>query len=119
MGILCLLMLIVYVFSVMFVQLAKDTPLRDTHFPSVGDTMGNLLLGGILPDMAPWTYSLGKESVVYACLFMLFVLLAFVTVMNMLIGVLVEVVSVTAQVEKESNQVKDVKNVLIKLVAEL
>merc|ERR1712232_1470323 len=69
--------------------------------------------------MAPWTYSLGQESPVYACLFMVFVLLAFVTVMNMLIGVLVEVVSVTAQVEKESNQVRDVKNVLIKLVGEL
>lgn len=117
--ILCLLMIILYVFAVMFTQLAKESSLSKTHFPSVPRSMVNLMLGGILPDMAPWTYSLGNESIFIGCLFFVFVLLAFITIMNMLVGVLVEVVGVVATVEKESNQVQAVKMVLVRLLDEL
>merc|ERR1712039_1007942 len=63
--------------------------------------------------MAPTTYAFAKENALFAALFLFFVFLGFVTIMNMLIGVLVQVVGVVAAVEAESNQLSEVKNVLL------
>merc|ERR1719343_955275 len=80
--------------------------------------MSTLLLGGILPDFAPTTHDFAAEEFFFAVFFFMFILLAYVTIMNMLIGVLVEVVSVVASVEKETNQVAAVKRVLLKWTPE-
>merc|ERR1719336_1892173 len=56
---------------------------------------------------------------ILACMFYLFVFLSAFTVMNMLIGVLCEVVSAVAATEKEELLVNYVKNKVEKIVDEL
>jgi len=117
--IMCLLVMIIYTFAIVFTQLAKGTDLEKNVHPNAKcsdmvTTMSTLLLGGILPDFAPTTEDFAAEDFFFAAFFFMFILLAYVTIMNMLIGVLVEVVAVVASVEKETNQVAAVKRVLLK-----
>jgi len=117
--IMCLLFMIIYTFAIIFTQLAKGTDLEKNVHPNAKcsdmvTTMSTLLLGGILPDFAPTTEDFAAEDFFFAAFFFMFILLAYVTIMNMLIGVLVEVVAVVASVEKETNQVAAVKRVLLK-----
>merc|ERR1712151_1263047 len=69
--------------------------------------------------MAQTTYALGEEQPFLAVVFVGFVLLGFVIIMNMLIGVLVEVVSVVASVEKETRQVRSVKAGLVRILEDM
>jgi len=115
----CVLFLVIYTFAIVFTQLAKGTDLEKNVHPNAKcsdmvTTMSTLLLGGILPDFAPTTEDFAAEDFFFAAFFFMFILLAYVTIMNMLIGVLVEVVAVVASVEKETNQVAAVKRVLLK-----
>jgi len=112
--IMCLLIMLIYMFAIVFTQLAKGTDLEMSICSDMLTTMSTLLLGGILPDFKPTTEDMAAEDIFFAAFFFIFVLLAYVTIMNMLIGVLVEVVSVVASVEKETNQVAAVKRVLQK-----
>merc|ERR1719356_1320670 len=114
----CLLAMIIYTFALIFTQLAKGTDLEKTICSDMLTTMSTLLLGGILPDFKPTTDAMAAEDFFFAAFFFMFVLLAYVTIMNMLIGVLVEVVSVVASVEKETYQVAAVKRVLQKWAPE-
>jgi len=111
----CILMTtLLYVFGILFVQVARDSGLNhDGSFRNVPMAMASLVLGGLIPDMAPMTYDFAKENLLFAALFFVFVLLGFITIMNMLIGVLVQVVGVVANVEAETNQLADVKRVLL------
>merc|ERR1740129_1627968 len=111
--------MIVYVFAIVFTRLGKETSLAANICKNVPTTMITFLLGGIVPDMERATMQFAAEHILFAVLFLLFVLLAFLTIMNMLIGVLVEVVNVVAAVEKETNQVAAVKNVLTKWAPEV
>jgi len=108
----CVLFLVIYTFAIVFTQLGKGTELEKRLCPDMLTTMGTLLLGGILPDVAPTTLEMAAENIFFGVCFFLFVLMAYVMIMNMLIGVLVEVVAVVASVEKEKNQVASVKRVM-------
>jgi hypothetical protein len=121
----CLLVCIVYVFAIAFVQLMGPNgaiPLTDEFqalefFPSVTKAMVTLLLQGTLPDEAALIIPVGDEHPIMWCLIMLFILLAGLTVMNMLVGVLCEVVSVVSSVEKETLLVNFVKTQLQEMLA--
>lgn len=113
---LCLLAGIIYVFGIMFVQLLKGTPNGDNYFPTVPDAMNSLLLDGTLPDQAQIINDVGDEGWVYRFLVLFYILLASLTVMNMLVGVLCEVVSVVSAVEKESLLVNYVKGTLLHML---
>merc|ERR1711970_1154913 len=90
---LLLLIIIMYVFAIAFVQLADGTDVGLSHFEAVPESMFTLLIYGVLLDNVGFlTKALGGEYVL-ASLFLLFILLAALTVMNMLVGVLCEVVS--------------------------
>lgn len=69
--------------------------------------MNNLLLRGILPAPGQWVAELGDSEWVLWPICMCFVLLTFIVLLYMLMGVLVSVVGVIAQTEKESKQVVD------------
>jgi len=114
----CVLFLVIYTFAIVFTQLGKGTELEKRLCPDMLTTMGTLLLGGILPDIAPTTLEMATEHFFFGACFFIFVLMAYVMIMNMLIGVLVEVVAVVASVEKEKNQVASVKRVLQKWAPE-
>lgn len=109
---LCLLGGILYIFGIAFVQLMKDTPAGDLYFPKVPQAMDSLLLRGILPDESEMIDTVGEDGWVFKIIVLFYILLASLTVMNMLVGVLCEVVSVVSAVEKESLLVTYVKATL-------
>jgi len=116
-----LLVLVIYVFAVGLKILCKGTNLGqiDADYHSVPGSMATLLLRGLLPDPAEHVYSMGKESFWFALIFMVFLIFAAITIMNMLVGVLVEVVSTIATVEREACRASYVKTKLKKLMETL
>jgi hypothetical protein len=113
---LTLLTIIIYVFAIAFTQLAEGTELAVERFSSVPAAMSTLLLWGTLPDMADLVEQVGGVNPLYSVLMLIFILLASLTVLNMLIGVLCEVVSVVSAVEKEQMTVQFVKSKLLQLI---
>jgi hypothetical protein len=99
---LLLLTIIMYIFAIAFVQLAPEGGyIKSEYFEAVPSSMYTLLLYGVLLDnVGTLTKALGGEPVLL-CLFLLFILIGALTVMNMLVGVLCEVVSAVASTEQE------------------
>eukprot|EP00928_Gymnodinium_smaydae_P017746 TRINITY_DN16786_c0_g3_i1.p1 TRINITY_DN16786_c0_g3~~TRINITY_DN16786_c0_g3_i1.p1 ORF type:complete len:635 (-),score=171.35 TRINITY_DN16786_c0_g3_i1:81-1985(-) len=110
-----LLAMFIYLFAIFFAQLAKGTPLEQTHFTSVQDSMYVLLLGGILADQEGLMSDLGRQHALYVALFLVYFLIVVLTLLNMLLGVLVDVVNVVAAVEKEKNNMLEVKTRLMNI----
>jgi len=101
-SVMCLLIIIMYVFAIAFKQLADGTIMGAYYFPTVQHSMYTLLIyGTFLDDLAPFCDEVGAESAACLALVMTYVLLAACTVLNMLIGVLCEVVTAVAETEKE------------------
>jgi len=118
---LLLLTFVIYVFAIMFTQLrvGEGTPLWTEEFRTVPRAMNFLLLKGTLPDLADTVEEIGRHGTVYAVLFLIFTLLSSLTVMNMLIGVLVDVVSVVSCVEKEEITMRFVKRKMLELLRKI
>merc|ERR1712050_59665 len=112
---LVLLMITIYVFALTFRQLTDSTPLGDKYFPSVPEAMTTLLLEGALPDLASFVYNCFDEHWSYAILLVIFILIASLTVMNMLVGVLVEVVAMVSTMENESLMVTMVRAKMLQM----
>jgi len=99
---LLLLILLMYVFAVAMTQLLEDTAVGEKYFGTVFKSMYSLWLHGtLLDDVSIMSDRLLKLSPIYLGIYFFYILLAALTVMNMLIGVLCEVVSATAATEKE------------------
>lgn len=108
-----LLVLVLYVFGIAFTQLARDNPTAEVHFGNISDSMTTLLLNGIFLDsVSDVVREIGKDNLLLSSLFIGFILVATLTVMNMLVGILVEVISVIASVEKEQLLVSKVQSKL-------
>eukprot|EP00929_Paragymnodinium_shiwhaense_P095734 TRINITY_DN57005_c0_g1_i1.p1 TRINITY_DN57005_c0_g1~~TRINITY_DN57005_c0_g1_i1.p1 ORF type:complete len:718 (-),score=88.40 TRINITY_DN57005_c0_g1_i1:9-2162(-) len=110
---LCLLVLIIYIFAIAFRLLTDGLPLGDAYFSSVPTAMGSLLLLGTIPDMEQIVRDCSTADIFMGALILLFILVASLTVMNMLIGVLCEVVSVVASVERDQMDADFVKSSLL------
>jgi len=93
-------LIIIYVFALLFTQIADGDQTR--YFATVPSAMNSLLLDGILPSHAGIVNGAAEENWVFWPLTMVFICLAVLTLMNMLVGVLVEVVGAIAITEKES-----------------
>eukprot|EP00441_Pelagodinium_beii_P045219 CAMPEP_0197620496 /NCGR_PEP_ID=MMETSP1338-20131121/1318_1 /TAXON_ID=43686 ORGANISM="Pelagodinium beii, Strain RCC1491" /NCGR_SAMPLE_ID=MMETSP1338 /ASSEMBLY_ACC=CAM_ASM_000754 /LENGTH=929 /DNA_ID=CAMNT_0043189705 /DNA_START=17 /DNA_END=2806 /DNA_ORIENTATION=- len=112
-----LLFIIVYVFAVLFTQLCKQTSLAtEDRFGSILSSMSFLLISSTAPDLVTIMPRIGAENMAFAVLYGLFIVLASLTVMNMLAGVLVEVVRAVSVVEREQMEVNNVKSHLHKLL---
>eukprot|EP00927_Polykrikos_kofoidii_P039652 TRINITY_DN33994_c0_g1_i1.p1 TRINITY_DN33994_c0_g1~~TRINITY_DN33994_c0_g1_i1.p1 ORF type:complete len:738 (-),score=115.54 TRINITY_DN33994_c0_g1_i1:302-2470(-) len=115
---LAFLFVVLYFFAIAFKQLSNETRIGTMYFSTVGHSMATLLLHGCfgedLPDVAG---HLSDHHILFAALLMVFVLIASLTIMNMLVGVLVEVVSVVSKVEKEQIVVSFVKQQLSTLLS--
>ena len=104
--VMCLLVLVLYVFSIAFTQLAAGTVMGSFYFPTVQHSMYTLLIyGTFLDDIAPFCDEVGAESAACLLLVFVFTILAACTVLNLLIGILCEVVSAVAATEKEEMMV--------------
>lgn len=115
---LCLLIIVMYVFAIAFTQLTTETRVGDKYFRTVPDSMFTLLIyGTLLDNIGVMAKELGGDSLLIAGVFFVFVLIAALTVMNMLIGVLCEVVNAVAATEKEEMLVTYVNRKLHQVVS--
>lgn len=117
---LSLLVTLVYVFSLAFTQLLRDTPAGDFYFPSLTHGMFALFfhgcLGEQLPDMASGIFAEGID--VGICL-MIFIFLGPFTVMNMIVAVLVHVVSSVATLQQINQQNGVIRERVFQVLKEL
>merc|ERR1712217_832217 len=81
--------------------MTKGDDIGNQYFESVPVAMNTLLLDGILPDAAVLVNDMAGANPILWPFIMGFILLASLTLMYMLIGVLVEVIGVIAVTEKE------------------
>mmetsp|Transcript_73278 Transcript_73278/g.164665 ORF Transcript_73278/g.164665 Transcript_73278/m.164665 type:complete len:570 (+) Transcript_73278:89-1798(+) len=117
---LLLLLILIYVFAIALRQLTADTTVGLTYFSSIPKSMHTLLLDGTLMDGPGTLISLMEADgdYVFIIIFYIFVTLSALMVMNMLIGVLCEVVSAVAATEKESITVATVKDGFQRIIDE-
>eukprot|EP00927_Polykrikos_kofoidii_P007814 TRINITY_DN13207_c1_g3_i1.p1 TRINITY_DN13207_c1_g3~~TRINITY_DN13207_c1_g3_i1.p1 ORF type:complete len:870 (-),score=165.18 TRINITY_DN13207_c1_g3_i1:100-2487(-) len=113
---------LVFIFGILFKQVCQDSELGRTAFPSVGESMyfltmhGTLLLNADYKALDLSNPQLGGTGYI-VFIFFIFVLLGAVLLMNMLIGVLCEVVSAVASSEREELLVNYVRSRLEKVMA--
>jgi len=107
--VLALLFIIIYVGAIVFRVALEGTPLGLSRFPDVTAAMGTLLLECTLSGNRGTTLMREAFNQHPACalLVLVFVLLANVTIMGVLTGLLVQTVKTVAEVEKEEKMVKE------------
>lgn len=102
--------MILYVFGIAFTQLSWGY-LHETYFENVGGAMYSLMIHAtFLDDLASFCGEIKEESPWLLFLLSIFIFLAAMTVMNMLIGVLCEVISSVAEEENEAIACSTVKD---------
>lgn len=115
--VMALLFIILYVFGIAFTQLSFGY-LHETYFENVAGAMYSLMIHGtFLDDLADFCGDVKDEAPWLLLLVSIFIVLACLTVMNMLIGVLCQVISSVAETEKETLACEMVKEKLQKHLA--
>lgn len=118
---LLLLVMLVYIFAIiMHMFLASEYPVSE-YFATVPLSMWTLLLDGTLMDSPGIVLGKLRKGDYYfmITIFFIFQLLSAMLVMNMLIGVLCEVVTAVAAHEKEDAAIRLMKGGLLGLLKEL
>jgi hypothetical protein len=95
-----LLGLIIYVVAIAARQIADGSEVGAKYFSTVPESMYTLLIHGMVPDIGDVMEDLRVEWYI-AIIFVLFVFFSTFTILNMLIGILCEVVSNVKNAEKE------------------
>ncbi|CAE8646435.1 unnamed protein product, partial [Polarella glacialis] len=113
---LVLLGIIIYIFAIAFMEISKESEMREKYFAGMGKSMFTLLVYGILPDQEMFISDLAGDSWMLTVLVLVFILLGSLTVMNMLLGVLVEAVKTVSVVEREQLDVNFAKKTLLDLI---
>jgi len=121
MYVMCLLVIFTYVFAIAFTQLAVNTPtIGDTYFANIGFSMYSLCIyATFLDDLSNMMDDERADKWWLVFISLVFICLASMTVLNMLIGVLCEVVSRVAKVEKEEMTTLAVTEKMLKVATEL
>jgi len=109
---LIILISVVYIFAVGYCQAADDMSTNGERFESVLHGMLVLLLEGVLPDQGPIVRSLWEDHWLLGAFALVFILIASLSIMNLLVGVLVEVIKVVSAAETEHLQFAFVKDAL-------
>merc|ERR1719191_2228707 len=119
--VMCLQVIITYVFAIAFTQLAVGTPsIGEKFFSNVALSMYSLLVySTLLDNMSYFNDHLRFEMWPLLVLDLVFVALAALTVMNMLIGVLCEVVSAVAETERATILTETVKEKMQDIIDKL
>merc|ERR1711904_211462 len=106
-----LLIFILYVFAIVVRQLSQGTEMGQQLFPTVWRSISVLIIEAALCDNVGDTMeTIMQESRPTAFAYGCCIFLASLTVMNMLVGVLCEVVSAVAATEKEELAVHFVRS---------
>ncbi|CAE8587212.1 unnamed protein product [Polarella glacialis] len=108
-----LLVMITYVFAIALTQLTGGLEVHDLYFKSVIISMYSLLIyATFLDNLADFCDAIREESLPCLLIVFVYVGLAAMTVMNMLTGVLCEVVSAVAATENEERMTVAVSETL-------
>jgi voltage-gated sodium channel len=120
-AVLCLLGLVIYVFSILLTDLvgSAPNPTLSGNFDSVLDSMHTLLIQVVSGFDADLMKSLYHADFTVYLVFLVYFLVASLTVMNMLIGILCDVVANVAGDERESSFVQKVEGLVSKLMQDL
>jgi len=115
---LLLLGLLVYVFAIVLYMILADNDETAQSFGSLPKCMWTLLMDGTFMDSigTQLTGLLDRREYLAVFVFMVFVGLSAMTVMNMLIGVLCEVVSAVAASEREEAAISLMKETILVLL---
>eukprot|EP00929_Paragymnodinium_shiwhaense_P049805 TRINITY_DN25116_c1_g1_i2.p1 TRINITY_DN25116_c1_g1~~TRINITY_DN25116_c1_g1_i2.p1 ORF type:complete len:704 (+),score=176.66 TRINITY_DN25116_c1_g1_i2:185-2296(+) len=123
MSTLTLLLIFLYVFAIIFKSQLKPDDKEGylaRRFGRIGSTMWTLLLSGSLMDqVSTCANRLLEESTPIAMMFFVFIFLSSFTVLNMLIGLLCDVVTAVAAAEKEKIMVTFVRSKLNAVLMQL
>jgi len=106
---LCMLILVVYIFAILFVQTLSDTKAGTGHFENMPQAMNFLLLQVVCGFDAGFFTAMLDVSWLSYSFWLLFLLIGNLTIMNMLIGILCQVVSDVAEAQAEEDFLKDVE----------
>lgn len=118
--VLILLFILMYVFAIAFCSLLRGKPAGDKYFPNMQQAIYYLVVGGtFLDDLRNIADQIGADDSIAAVLFFVFVVLSALMVMNLLIGVLCEVVSAVAETEKEDMLMAFFKDTLQEVFSDL
>jgi len=105
-----LLLVILFIFAVIFKEQASDIrTLSEELFPTVLKSVWNLLLLGLLDDPAGTIQSIYEHSKPLAMLFVCFVFITSYTVLNLLAGILFDVVIKVKDQEEEDDALEELK----------
>lgn len=97
-----LLLVVTYVCAIGLTQLSSGTRFRDQYFSSVSHSMYSLAIHAVhLDDAAPFADDIKDESTSCFVVCAVYVGVASLTIMNLLIGILVEVIKSVAEKERE------------------
>jgi len=114
---LTILTLVLYVFGVLFTQMARNTNIGFRYFNSVAESMGTLLLYGVFLEEFPTVFNaVGAESAIFGAFLLLFVLIGSFLVVNLLVGVMVETVRVVSTCEHESISIGNVRDKIMNML---
>jgi hypothetical protein len=107
---LILLFALLYIFAIAFTQLLRGEDVGDKFFGSVGKSIHTLwLYAALLDEITHLMDDVWKTGLANVLLLDVFIICASLLVMNMLVGVLCEVVSAVAKTEKEELALSVVK----------
>lgn len=110
---LLMLLLLTYTFAIFFTKQAQRHNDLENIFGSVGRSWLTLWYHGvILDDVADVLYAIEKESIMLTVFFVIFILFSNWTVLNMLIGILCDVVSTVKKSEDERKETLEIEEAL-------
>eukprot|EP00928_Gymnodinium_smaydae_P096095 TRINITY_DN8416_c0_g2_i1.p1 TRINITY_DN8416_c0_g2~~TRINITY_DN8416_c0_g2_i1.p1 ORF type:complete len:759 (+),score=81.46 TRINITY_DN8416_c0_g2_i1:53-2329(+) len=108
-----------YVFAIVLAQLSADTTSGTKYFSSVPHAMYSLMIYGTLVDSVGIILNdLCEDSYMLTTTMLVFILLSAMTLMNLLIGILCEVVSNVAKAERDEMSVALVTGKLFHILVE-
>jgi len=115
---LLLLVIVLYIFGIGFTQLLRGSDLGKSNFPGVLISMQSLFLHGTLLDSISELVAefIDQEQFLALVLLYAFLILSAITITNMLIGVICEVITAVAAAEKEAIQITWVKETLKRMM---
>lgn len=121
--ILLFMVVVTYVFAIVFTsQIAEydyvpppdSDPTAKDLFGDMGSSMMTLFTNGVLVDNLVFTLTeIQKESLILMWAFMVFIVVSGMTLFNMLIGVLCQVIEDSSQGEAEARQLAELKTCLV------
>jgi hypothetical protein len=113
-----MVVVLIYVFAIILKIFLGEDEVTEPYFSTLGLCMWTLLIDGVMGDSLGTVMDLlihrgTVNTTIGVVVFFIFILLAVVTVMNMVIGVLCEVVGAVTAAEKEQNATNLMKQTIL------